>query len=123
MMQLQSYFLLILLYLLLIFLDRAYLVEIMSALVGMSGFFSMEQPANFMHRALGMINGCRHEISGTIPTELGNLKNLVELTLLRNNLTGLIPHASSNLRNLALLPYIVVGSIPPAGKLATVICL
>ena len=45
----------------------------------------------------------RNELSGRIPSELGNLRQLEELKLYRNNLTGRIPASLGNLTNLTVL--------------------
>lgn len=60
-------------------------------------------------------------LSGTIPPELGNLPNLVRLTLNNTDLSGPIPTELANLTNLTLLSLQhneLTGSIPPElGKL------
>ncbi|KAK6134313.1 hypothetical protein DH2020_031936 [Rehmannia glutinosa] len=58
---------------------------------------------------------CR--ISGTIPDEIGNLKNLIWLTLWDNELTGEIPATLGRLKNLQSLSIYenkLQGSIPPS---------
>ncbi|KAK6134393.1 hypothetical protein DH2020_031859 [Rehmannia glutinosa] len=58
---------------------------------------------------------CR--ISGTIPDEIGNLKNLIWLTLGDNELTGKIPTTLGRLKNLQRLSIYenkLQGSIPPS---------
>ncbi|WCJ34722.1 Leucine-rich repeat transmembrane protein kinase [Euphorbia peplus] len=55
-------------------------------------------------------------LSGSIPTEFGNLSHLVELDLTRNYLSGTIPTTLAqlpNLQTLALLGNRLNGSIPP----------
>lgn len=58
----------------------------------------------------------RNNLSGQIPTELGNLNNLKVLTLTENRLTGTIPAQLGNLQNLKDL-YLwgnrLSGQIPP----------
>jgi somatic embryogenesis receptor kinase 1 len=44
-----------------------------------------------------------NNISGTIPSELGNLTNLVSLDLYLNNFTGPIPGSLGNLLKLRFL--------------------
>ena len=56
-----------------------------------------------------------NQLSGTIPSELGNLLNLTELTLYRNRLSGTIPPELGklvNLTKLALYRNILSGTIP-----------
>ncbi len=63
-----------------------------------------------------------NNLSGAIPSELGNLRNLTELTLSANNLSGAIPPELVNLRNLTKLELSannISGAIPPKlGNLA-----
>jgi len=57
-----------------------------------------------------------NQLSGTIPSELANLSNLVELSLYLNQLTGSIPSelgSLSNLKKLSLMMNQLSGSIPP----------
>ena len=57
-----------------------------------------------------------NQLSGSIPSELGNLGNLLGLMLYSNQLTGSIPSALGNLSNLAVLSLYsnqLNGSIPP----------
>ena len=64
-----------------------------------------------------------HGLSGTLPPKLGNLTNLTQLDLPRNNLGGPIPTELGNLSNLAHLDLShnkLSGSIPPElGNLAS----
>jgi Leucine-rich repeat (LRR) protein len=64
---------------------------------------------------LEYLNLSWNELSGTIPTELGNLSNLKSLYLYGNSLTGSIPTELGNLSNLEYL-YLninsLTGSIP-----------
>ena len=56
-----------------------------------------------------------NQLTGTIPTELGNLANLTRLDLYRNQLTGSIPTQLGNLANLTSLNLGInqlTGSIP-----------
>ncbi|KAM3198777.1 hypothetical protein P3L10_034482 [Capsicum annuum] len=56
-----------------------------------------------------------NNLSGTIPPEIGNLKNLNNLTLSNNQLTGSIPSSFGNLRNLQTLflgPNNLIEEIP-----------
>ena len=56
-----------------------------------------------------------NSLSGSIPTEIGNLSNLKELYLIRNSLSGSIPTEIGNLSNLKVLNLYVnslSGSIP-----------
>ncbi|KAK9082856.1 hypothetical protein Scep_029327 [Stephania cephalantha] len=57
-----------------------------------------------------------NRISGQVPQQIGNLKNLKLLDLSRNELTGQIPHTIWNLTQLTTLNLfynILTGSIPP----------
>ena len=57
-----------------------------------------------------------NQLTGSIPPELGNLTNLVELDLSTNQLTGSIPPELGNLTNLVQLDLStnqLTGSIPP----------
>ncbi len=58
----------------------------------------------------------RNQLSGTIPSELGDLTNLIQLDLFQNQLTGTIPPALGNLANLTQL-YLynndLTGGLPP----------
>ena len=45
----------------------------------------------------------KNEITGTIPQELGKLKNLISLDLYNNNITGAIPESLGNLKSLIFL--------------------
>lgn len=45
----------------------------------------------------------KNNIQGTIPSELGNLKNLISLDLYENNVTGKIPASLGKLKNLVFL--------------------
>ena len=45
----------------------------------------------------------KNEITGTIPPELGKLKNLISLDLYNNNITGAIPESLGNLKSLIFL--------------------
>ena len=49
------------------------------------------------------LNLIDNELSGSIPSELGNLANLTELNLSSNQLSGSIPSELGNLTNLTLL--------------------
>ena len=58
----------------------------------------------------------RHNLTGTIPPELGNLTNLQDLYLNDNSLTGAIPSELGNLTNLRSLDLndnSLTGTIPP----------
>ena len=58
----------------------------------------------------------RKELSGEIPSEIGNLINLIYLKLQKNKLTGSIPSEIGNLKNLKTLSLHrnkLIGSIPP----------
>ena len=57
-----------------------------------------------------------HQLSGSIPSEIGNLSNLTHLYLHSNSLTGSIPPEIGNLTNLTDLSLSfnsLTGSIPP----------
>lgn len=58
----------------------------------------------------------QNQLNGTIPAELGDLTNLIQLDLFQNQLTGTIPPALGNLPNLTQL-YLynndLTGGIPP----------
>jgi Leucine-rich repeat (LRR) protein len=45
----------------------------------------------------------KNNITGNIPEELGNLKNLISLDLYNNQLTGEIPRSLGNLKSLVFL--------------------
>ena len=45
----------------------------------------------------------KNKISGKIPQELGNLKNLVSLDLYNNSFSGEIPSTLGNLKSLVFL--------------------
>ena len=45
----------------------------------------------------------KNKIQGTIPVELGNLKNLISLDLYNNNISGVIPPALGKLKSLVFL--------------------
>ena len=68
------------------------------------------------------INLSNNQLKGTIPSEIGNLQNLRNLTLRTNELTGSIPEELSNLKELTTLNLAVnklTGNIPPGlGKLS-----
>ncbi|MFC2141186.1 leucine-rich repeat domain-containing protein [Acidobacteriota bacterium] len=62
------------------------------------------------------LNLYRNQLSGSIPPELGNLSNLIELSFSDNQLTGSIPPELGNLSNLDTLWLYnnqLTGSIPP----------
>ena len=57
----------------------------------------------------------RNQLTGEIPSEIGNLTNLTRLSLNRNQLTGSIPPEIGNLTNLTLLSLYdnqLTGEIP-----------
>ena len=81
-----------------------------------------EEPLSEWHGVTVDSNGCvtrlslsRNSLTGTIPTELGNLANLEELGLSNNQLTGSIPPQLGNLAKLQRLILIrnqLTGTIP-----------
>jgi hypothetical protein len=61
-----------------------------------------------------MIDMSNNNLIGTIPAELGNLKNLLSLSLWDNQLSGTIPDELGNLTN---LQYLAFGSNQLTGKI------
>ena len=58
----------------------------------------------------------RNQLSGTIPPELGNLSDLIDLVLRHNQLSGIIPPELSNLTNLQIIwiqDNQLSGPVPP----------
>ena len=53
--------------------------------------------------ALQVLSLDRNSIGGSLPTQLGNLSNLTRLALNRNQLTGAIPSELGNLSNLSII--------------------
>ncbi|CAI9759080.1 unnamed protein product [Fraxinus pennsylvanica] len=68
-----------------------------------------------MSSSLRFLYAVNCDLRGTIPYEIGNLSNLIDLSLFQNHLTGLIPSTVRNMRSLQALVIFgnkLSGSIP-----------
>ena len=94
--------------------DRAVLVELYNATDGANWTnntnWLSDRPIREWHGVINDADGRvselllgRNELTGKIPTELGNLSSLTQLLLSRNQLTGEIPTALGDLSNLTHL--------------------
>ncbi|KAI9349740.1 hypothetical protein BDR26DRAFT_915408 [Obelidium mucronatum] len=71
---------------------------------------------NLTKLVLTEVIGISRRYTGSIPFQIGNLVNLVELDLRRNHLTGPIPAELGQLKSLRYLNFhgnVLTGSIPP----------
>ncbi|XP_074277585.1 putative LRR receptor-like serine/threonine-protein kinase At1g74360 [Silene latifolia] len=85
--------------------------------------FNGELPPQIGSLPLVVLNVSENNFSGTIPTEMGNMKCLQDLDLSQNNFSGIFPPSLSELNelnkfNVSFNP-LLSGVIPSTGQLAT----
>ncbi|XP_044485343.1 probable LRR receptor-like serine/threonine-protein kinase At1g74360 [Mangifera indica] len=90
--------------------------------LGFNQFYG-KLPSQIDKLALVVLNLTRNSFSGTIPSEIGNIKCLLNLDLSYNNFSGTFPASFNELSdlskfNISYNPFIS-GSIPSTGQLAT----
>ncbi|KAK4835432.1 hypothetical protein QYF36_009611 [Acer negundo] len=83
------------------------------------GFVSKNRYESYKGRILGYMLGIdlsSNELTGDIPTDIGNLQQIIAMNLSRNFLSGSIPESFSNLTNIESLDLShnkLIGRIPP----------